>query len=269
MLIAVSRVTKTRVEAKAVDRSHPCECPECREHLVYKHGRIVQCHFAHKARTNCSLSAGETIRHLQMKEQMSKWFSERFIFSELEVCLVPCRRADIVLPGRKIVVECQHSPISIDEWSCRTADYEKYGYAVMWIWDIRRLFKIDEFPKTLDELRSDRGSGWHESSYKTEFRIPAEIRHADSYGHQIFALSTSGLLQICMLEDAFERYNDWTGYDRTPETLKRIYTFTPSGTPRHSIGWPGVRFVDVFKTVAEKPMHQIAMCSYGKGWVRS
>lgn len=244
MLIAISSVTKSRVEARAVDRSHPCECPECREHLVYKHGRIVRCHFAHKARTNCTLSEGETIRHLQMKEQMSKWFSERFLFSEMEVNLVPGRRADIVLPSRNIVVECQHSPIAIDEWACRTADYEKHGYAVMWVWDIQRLFGKQQYEFPDDCECSD------SFEIEKEYRIPAEIRYADRSRHQIFALSRSGSLKICVLLDAYERdgYEDFDGY--TPETLKRIDTYHPYGTLRQRR--PGVSFVNVFKTTSTK-----------------
>ena len=190
-----------------------------------------------------------------MKEQMSKWFSERFIYSQLEVNLVPDRRADIVLPDRNIVVECQHSPIAIDEWACRTADYEKHGYAVMWVWDVQRLFKIDEFPKTLPELLSEQEEldtfmlNAILDSYQTEFRIPAEIRYADSAGYQIVALSRSGSLKICMLLDA-ERYNDWIGYDYTLESLKRIQTETPHGTPRRT--GTRVRFVDIFKTTSTK-----------------
>jgi competence CoiA-like predicted nuclease len=62
MPVAVSSLSGKRVLASAIERTHPCQCPACREPLIYKRGRIVTCYFARQSRTGCALSEGESPR---------------------------------------------------------------------------------------------------------------------------------------------------------------------------------------------------------------
>jgi len=203
--------------------------------LIYKKGRIVICHFAHHARTACSLSEGESIRHLQMKSQLATLFGSLGRV-EVELPIIEGYRADIVLLNRKIVIECQASPISIPEWEYRTKAYNAENYSVMWVWDIARVYgkRLACFPKPGLYVDSWSGKAFHE--YREEYRVPAEIRHCNAWNQQIFVLDSEGELNVCRLKEAEERSNEWYDEDGEfressyiPKTLKCIIPAWPDG----------------------------------------
>jgi hypothetical protein len=173
--------------------------------VMLKRGRLVTAHFAHYPESSCGLAAGESLRHIAMKAIIGKLFARER--PEYEVPFKPNRRADIVLSGH-IIVECQASAISIDEWDSRTFDYNELGYALLWIWDKRRLRE--------------------QLTVADEYRIPAEIRycHRQAYG-RIYVLDGDELL-ACHLGEAEPRYNDFMGTSRIPYTL-RIPEFVSPG----------------------------------------
>ena len=232
MLVALSSITHSRVVAHQVDRTHPCQCPECGESVIYKSGTIVIPHFAHYAKTHCALSEGESIRHLQMKTQVARRFDG--VIVEFELPVIEGHRADVVLMDLSIVVECQASPISIQEWVRRTLDYNAKGFAVMWVWDVCRLYGtklIIGFPdQERDALQP-----------KPEYRVPAEIRHCAALsGRDVFALDINGTLKACHLSEVETRFNEWYDEDGeyreseyTPKTLRCISHEPVFGPPRH------------------------------------
>ena len=234
MLIAISELNGARVLASEVDRKHPCRCPECRESLVYKAGALVVQHFAHYARTDCSLSEGESIRHHQMKLQLARYF-KRGHRVELEWEWVVGRRADIVLPDASIVIECQASPISLFEWEARTLDYNRHGTAVLWVWDISRMFgnkTVTRWPP-------------FENEAEDEYRVPAEIRWCSELLGETFGLDHDGVLKRCVLQRAAPRFSEWYDEDgelqeatNWPKTLKRIHTFVPDSEMQHFVKGP-------------------------------
>lgn len=246
MLIAISSLFHRRVCADDIDRTHPCTCPECDASLVYKRGRIVTAHFAHHSRSGCSLSEGESIRHLQMKAQMKKLLAP-VTRVELEWSCAPGRRADIFLPDMDLVVECQASPISLDEWESRMTDYAQIGLDVVWVWDICRLYgkkTLTCFPPAYDP---DAWAREHLFFFKTygympeqpaepEYRVPAEIRFCFDQLHigHVLALDHLGSLRACLLLPAPTRYSEWYDEDgehqereHTPVTLRRIRCSSP------------------------------------------
>lgn len=155
MLVAHGR--DGSVLASDAGRGECHACPECGDEVVLKSGRLVTAHFAHSPGAACAYGSGESEVHRAMKTALLGYFAG----VELEVSLVPGRRADAVVTasdGAKFVVECQASSISIDEWEARTADYNRAGYAVWWLWHRDRL--------------SDVGG------YADERRFPAEMLHA-------------------------------------------------------------------------------------------
>ncbi len=189
-------------------------CPECGAGLVFKAGMLVTPHFAHGAGSACPLATGESPRHMEMKHQVAKIFPPALF----EIQAAPGRWADLVL-GDKIVVECQASPIAVDEWIARTKEYNAAGRLVLWVWDLRRLGVDDEEP-----------AFWLVDSER-EYRVPADVRycHQVSYGH-LYVLDSDGDLRACHLDRASERLIDWdeapySGY--TPKTLKHL-VFTPT-----------------------------------------
>jgi hypothetical protein len=192
-------------------RGETYTCPACHEELIFKCGRRVVPHFAHRPDSSCVLSDGESVRHMEMKLLCRRLFAADGV--ELEVPLIPDRRADVVVAGRT-VVECQASPMSEAEWSGRTEDYNRLGYPVLWIWDVARVCGV----KTVAEAwRLAAGRNW-------EARIPAVVRlcHKASYGHLYCADADE--LVACHLGQAAERVHasdgDWPDRHYTPRTLR-------------------------------------------------
>lgn len=185
-------------------------CPECLSSVILKRGTIVTSHFAHTVDSDCSMSTGESLRHLEMKRQIGRIFEKSPLFPSVsyEVKFGALRRADVVIPD-EIVVECQASPISIQEVLARTLDYNEAGHAVLWVFDEGRI----PHRYALDAFTSRR--------IEREVRIPAEIRfvHQAAYGH-LYILNRDGELLACHLGRAGSRDTDFGSY--TPKTLRWV-----------------------------------------------
>lgn len=180
---------------------------------MLKAGRVVIKHFAHFPNSNCSLAVGESPRHMQMKEQIGKLFPG----AEYEVKLTPDSRADVVI-SNGIVVECQASAISIENWEARTKLYNQAGFPVMWMWDINRL----------GNARED-----------TSLRVPAEIRHCHDIGNaSINVLTLKGELYGCHLQLVESRSSEWIDEnqeehysDYQPKTLRYSHFYRTDMQP--------------------------------------
>lgn len=227
-----------------VDRGGEFFCPECREALVYKCGPLVMAHFAHRPGSSCCYGVGESLRHQEMKRQMGTLFSR--MRPRYEVSLIPGRRADLVL-NDTIVVECQESPIGVEEWEWRTADYSRHGCNVLWIWDLPlilgQLAKGRLLAQT-ERLRTD------PNGFSREFRIPAYVRHCHQHSWgKVYTIDSAGELWSCHFGRAATRLGDsgptWDAHDYTPRTLK-YPSFRPV-TPRISFkyGTDNERLVDL------------------------
>lgn len=139
MLIALG-ASSERVLATDAIRAEVYRCPACGEPVVLKQGTRVIHHYAHRPNSACD-SAGETMRHLEMKLRMFEGL--RSFEPELEV--VTCggaRRADVAVTvsGQQIAIECQQSSITVEELKQRNSDYRG---RVFWIVDAPRFFGAD------------------------------------------------------------------------------------------------------------------------------
>ena len=221
MLSAIDDTGQT-VEAWMASRDQTYTCPECKESLVLKIGWIVTPHYAHRPSSGCPLALGESERHRAMKRQMGAFFTGRSI--RYEVAFDPDHRADLVIGPW--VVECQASPLAIEEWETRTAFYNDLGRAVLWVWD----------------------EGRFQTEDGDEYRVPAEIRHChqQNYG-TVYVLGADGELVAAHLRPVTRVYfSDYEGFEydeRKLKTIKRIDSrgvdlargFVNAGPNRHSL----------------------------------
>lgn len=127
-----------QVLAWRVDEDQDCFCPECQEALFVKDGPEKITHFSHFPSSNCGYGTGESWRHQALKMAAMEAF-ENFESVHFEQSVIPGRRADVVVPPLKVAIECQVSPMRVEEWTYRTEEYADAGYAVLWLWDWRRL----------------------------------------------------------------------------------------------------------------------------------
>lgn len=112
-------------------------CPECEEAVFLKDGPEKITHFSHYPSSSCGYGTGEGVRHQQMKIAVMQAF-ELHEGVRFEQSVIPGRRADVVVPHERIVVECQVSPMKRYEWFKRTYEYSEAGYSVLWVWDEKR-----------------------------------------------------------------------------------------------------------------------------------
>ncbi|KRT87094.1 MULTISPECIES: competence protein CoiA [Bacillus] len=124
-------------------------CPHCYSEMIYRKGEINRPHFAHKALVDCPFSGdNESKEHYDMKKIFFNFLKNKYpsLTIELEKCLIPNRRADMVIYGQSqtLVVEFQASKIEFKDVKERTQDYNKLGYPVLWIFHINR-FGYEQF----------------------------------------------------------------------------------------------------------------------------
>lgn len=108
----------------------PFVCPECHEPVIIKQGAKRRLHFAHRH----SCGAIESVGHHQNKWAVRQWLQSNGYEVEQEVS-VGSRRADLMASrdGESLIVEIQASPLNIDEYTVRTADYARAGIGVIWV----------------------------------------------------------------------------------------------------------------------------------------
>ena len=213
MLVAIGEDGHQRY-ASAAQRNEHAYCPVCKEALILKAGRIVTRHFAHHPDSFCTYGQGESPAHMLMKESLHRWLTQWGADVELEVPVSdPERRADLVVTTAKanrFAIECQASPISVDEWDDRNSDYATHDMPVTWVWASTRI-----------NNRAGRDD---------EARFPAEMRHAIDL-HQydllnIFDVIEPRLVQMFTHEanerEAHENEHGFKVNAYTPKSLRII-----------------------------------------------
>jgi len=108
-------------------------CPTCDLELVRRMGEIKAHHFAHKKGMVCN----DTWHYEEMCEWHASW-QNRFPKEYQEVVKQHNNRrhrADVLIENNKLVIEFQHSKLSIDEFRDRNSFFKSLGYKVIWIFD--------------------------------------------------------------------------------------------------------------------------------------
>jgi hypothetical protein len=113
-------------------------CPECKEAVVLKKGKVVTHHFSHKSGSDCSNGKGESKEHLRAKFLLYTWAVNAGLKCELEYPMETPkgkRRADIYVinDGIQYALEIQKSPIDFDMIEARTESYRSIGVHALWI----------------------------------------------------------------------------------------------------------------------------------------
>lgn len=139
MLIAVDSSDR-RVIGRDANKREEYVCPECRESVTLKQGRVVIHHFAHRPGAACD-NAGETIRHMEMKLCLADGLAPFGAIVEHRVH-GGRNRTDVFLSKTEppVIIECQHSTLSIREMEERQFNYNQIGL-LLWVFDASLVFK--------------------------------------------------------------------------------------------------------------------------------
>jgi hypothetical protein len=124
----------TRVHAVDASKQDQYICPQCRQGVILKQGRIIIDHFAHQPHSDCTWAVGETLAHLRAKQLVFQSLKARGLRTELEY-IIGDRRADVLvwLDSRPVAIELQHTNIGLEEIEMRAFDYAAKGIAQLWI----------------------------------------------------------------------------------------------------------------------------------------
>ena len=108
-------------------------CAICDSPLIRRMGEIKAHHFAHEKGMVCN----DTWHYEEMCDWHILW-QKRFPKEYREVVKQHNNikhRADVLIESNKLVIEFQHSKLSIDEFRDRNSFYKSLGYKVIWIFD--------------------------------------------------------------------------------------------------------------------------------------
>lgn len=152
MLQALDAVSGLAVPAEEARREGRYLCPECGKVVGPRLGTRKLPHFAHFARTLCALAKPESERHQALKLLCRHFFEPLPVTWEVPLGE---RRVDAMVGGL-FVVECQASPLATHEWHARTANHNRLGFPVLWLWDIKRLCRKNTLDEALALERSGR-----------------------------------------------------------------------------------------------------------------
>lgn len=135
MQIAIDE-NNIRITASDATKEKNYKCPVCREDVVLRQGSINKWHFAHKA-SDCvdSWHYDMSDWHLSMQERFPEEQREVVVSYDGQI-----HRADILKDD--MVIEFQHSPITMDELQERNMFYNKAGYKVAWVFDFAEQYDM-------------------------------------------------------------------------------------------------------------------------------
>lgn len=157
MFVAFDK-NENRIYANNPKRYKECFCPACKEQLIHKIGKYKRPHFAHKVDTNCYYGNNKDNKcewHIRMQEYFPQECREyRFVDSETGEVHI----ADVFIPDDNVVIEFQHSPITLEEYHSRTVFHLKNKRGIIWIFDeSKENCKENEYGKLrLDDLYGKR-----------------------------------------------------------------------------------------------------------------
>ena len=150
MLTAImgGEVLRAGVNLKGKDFVYRCRDPQCPSPemiLVAGERGIRVPHFRHRANMGCKCGAGETEWHLEWKSHFDR--------IEVDMGIDPVtgerNRADAVA-GENLVIEFQHSPISLEEQTNRERFYTSKG-GLVWVVDASKKRSVARFEHAYSE----------------------------------------------------------------------------------------------------------------------
>lgn len=139
LILSLTALSKDGVFTLGRDASKvsgPYFCSFCHEEMILKKGMVKVHHFAHYPSSSCEYSTGETEDHLRAKLGIYDALREKGINVEVEKILSEKIRADVFITypsGRKVAVEIQRTPMTLQRCYERTQNYLEINIPVLWV----------------------------------------------------------------------------------------------------------------------------------------
>ena len=164
MFRAVNAMGNSVLASRAV-ASETYYCPLCHQALNLRHGSVRAPHFAHKASsdnetvTRCSdgWAHDKSEWHIDWQLRFPEEFYEKMVEHNGK------RHIADIATDQNLIVEFQHSAISIDEFRERNSFYTACGYRVVWVFDF-----IEECDT--QKVWNEKGNEFHWSHVRKPFQ---------------------------------------------------------------------------------------------------
>ena len=136
-------------------------CPACSGAVRFKKGKVMQPHFAHISLEECRFyRENESVEHLNLKAELFRWAVQTEKV-EVEAFLPELQQIADLLVDKKLALEVQCSPLSIERLQERTLSYRQRGYQVLWLLG-RKLWLKDALTRLQkDFLYFSKNMGFH------------------------------------------------------------------------------------------------------------
>ncbi len=136
-------------------------CPACSGAVRFKKGKVMQPHFAHVSLEECRFyRENESVEHLNLKAELFRWAVQTEKV-EVEAFLPELQQIADLLVDKKLALEVQCSPLSIERLQERTLSYRQRGYQVLWLLG-RKLWLKDSLTRLhKDFLYFSKNMGFH------------------------------------------------------------------------------------------------------------
>lgn len=127
----------------------------------FKKGKVMQPHFAHISLEECRFyRENESVEHLNLKAELFRWAVQTEKV-EVEAFLPELQQIADLLVDKKLALEVQCSPLSIERLQERTLSYRQRGYQVLWLLG-RKLWLKDALTRLQkDFLYFSKNMGFH------------------------------------------------------------------------------------------------------------
>ena len=146
-------------------------CPACSGAVRFKKGKVMQPHFAHISLEECRFyRENESVEHLNLKAELFRWAAQTEEV-EVEAFLPALQQIADLLVDKKLALEVQCSPLSIERLQERTFSYRQHGYQVLWLLG-RKLWLKDSLSRLQkDFLYFSKNMGFHLWELDQEKRV--------------------------------------------------------------------------------------------------
>ena len=129
MIIALNDKNE-RIDIEKAVKGKKYFCPLCHNELIQKLGTIKAHHFAHRHACTETWSRDMSPWHFWWQRQFPAEACECVFENEGQ-----SHRSDVYLKEDNIILEFQHSPISISEFKERNKFYKSLNLKVIWVFD--------------------------------------------------------------------------------------------------------------------------------------
>lgn len=182
----------------------PFYCLACQSEVRLKNGSVLRAHFAHVELEQCPYHhEAESMEHLELKASLYDWGSKE-ARTEVEYYLPEFQQiADLLVVDKKLALEVQCSPLSLERLKERSDAYRAHGYQVYWLLGKKLWLKERMSNLQAGFLYFSQNRGFHlweldlaKKEVRLQYLIHEDLRGRLHYKTEVFPFGKGPLLEM-------------------------------------------------------------------------